>query len=380
MTAQQTTSRRGAGPRHNTAPAGRSGKGGTLATKNNIHKKRHGSDPEKASGARRYLASLAPSGSRSQRWALAEMATIWRGKPVKDCCRLAWHRITAAAVDRIRQQLAVKFNYVTVNRCLTALRRTLKEEWRSGRLTREAFERLADVPPVRGETLPGRAVRRDEVEAMLAVCERDRSPAGARDGAAVVLCFCSGLRRAEAAALDLDDLLADGEVAVAGKGGSLALASLGAGAPWVARWLAVRGPGPGPLLTHVRPTGKVVLNRLCGAAVGAIVTRRARQAGLELSAHCLRRGFASALLRRGADHLMVARALRHRDVRSVQRYDARTDLERALAVRGALVVSAPQQMPDGGAAGKNCKVCLPTPAQCLDAHEVDSALGKVRGR
>ena len=345
MTPRPTTLRRKRASRQSTAAPRRSGERETVKTKNNIHEKGHGSDPEKANGARRYLASLAPSGSRSQRWALTEMAAIWRGKPVKDCCRLAWHRITAAAVDRIRQQLAAKFNYVTVNRCLTALRRVLKEEWRSGRLTREAFERLADVPPVRGETLPGRAVRRDEVETMLAVCERDRSPAGARDAAAIALLYCAGLRRAEAAALDVADLLPDGEVAVSGKGGSLALASLGTGAPWVARWMAVRGAGSGRLLCHVRHSGQIVPDGLCGAAVGAIVTKRARQAGLDLSAHCLRRGFASALLRRGADHLMVARALRHRDVRSVARYDARTDLERALAVRGALAVSAPGEVP-----------------------------------
>jgi site-specific recombinase XerD len=271
------------------------------------------------------------------------MAAIWRGRPVKDASRLAWHRITAAAVDRIRGVLAGKFRPVTCNRCLTALRRVLKEEWRAGRLTREDFERLADVRAVRGEGLPGRAARRQEVERLLAVCDRDHTPAGARDGAAVALLYCAGLRRAEAAALDVDSLLSEGEIVVPGKGGSLAMASLGAGVPWVERWLSVRGREPGPLLWHVRPNGKLVAAALCGAAVGAIVTRRAAQAGLDrVSAHCLRRGFASELLRRGHDHLLVARALRHRDVRSVARYDGRSDLERALAVRSAVVVEGPR--------------------------------------
>jgi site-specific recombinase XerD len=325
------------------AGTGRAANGAPLQIENRIHEKSGGHDPEKANGARRYLASLAPSGRRSQRWALAEMAAIWKERRVKDASRLAWHRITAAAVDRIRVGLAGRLSPVTCNRCLTALRRVLKEEWRAGRLTRDNFERLADVRAVRGDSLPGRAARRQEVERLLAACEEDSTPAGARDGAAIALLYCAGLRRAEAAALDVDSILGEGEIAVPGKGGSLAMASLGAGVPWLERWLAVRGSMAGPLLWHVRPNGKVVAAALCGAAVGAIVTRRAAQAGLDrVSAHCLRRGFASELLRRGHDHLLVARALRHRDVRSVARYDSRSDLERAAAVRSAVVVREPR--------------------------------------
>jgi site-specific recombinase XerD len=271
------------------------------------------------------------------------MAAIWRGRPVKDASRLAWHRIGVPEIDQIRVVLASKFKPVTCNRCLSALRRVLEEEWRAGRLTRDSYDRLVHFRLVKGESLPGRAARRQEVERLLAVCERDHTPAGARDGAAVALLYCAGLRRAEAAALDVDSFQSEGEIVVPGKGGWLAMASLGAGVPWVERWLSVRGREPGPLLWHVRPNGKLVAAALCGAAVGAIVTRRAAQAGLDrVSAHCLRRGFASELLRRGHDHLLVARALRHRDVRSVARYDGRSDLERAAAVRSAVVVREPR--------------------------------------
>jgi integrase len=203
------------------------------------------------------------------------------------------------------------------------------------------MERLADVRGVREDSLPGRAARTPEIRALLAACEHDASPAGARDGAAIALCYGAGLRRAEAAAVELDDLLAGGELAVHGKGGGLAMATLGGGEAWVSRWLAVRGMEPGPLLVQVRATGAVVFRRLGGAAVGAIVAKRAREAGVPVTAHALRRAFATELLRKGSDHLLVARALRHRDMRSVQRYDGRTDLERALAVRAAISVPAP---------------------------------------
>lgn len=313
----------------------------TAPIEKHILNKRGSRDTGKRYPALIYLDNLAPSGRRSQCWALAEVALAWKRHPVKCCWRLAWQRIASSDIGRIRQILAGKFAPPTVNRCLTALRRVLRECWRAGVLSREEMERLADVRGVREDVMPGRAARTPEVRALLAACEHDASPAGARDGAAIALCYGAGLRRAEAAAIEVDDLLPGGEFAVHGKGGGLAMATLGGGEAWVSRWLAVRGTEPGPLLLQVRATGKVVFRRVGGAAVGAIVAKRAREAGVPVTAHALRRAFATELLRKGSDHLLVARALRHRDMRSVQRYDGRTDLERALAVRAAISVPAP---------------------------------------
>ena len=272
------------------------------------------------------------------------MAIVWKRRPVKDASRLAWARITLGAIDRIHQHLAAKFKPATSNRALTALRRTLKECWRAEELTWEQYKRLADFDQVPGDNLPGRAARRSDIEKMLQVCERDSTAAGARDGAAIALLYGAGLRRAEAAALEVRDLLGEGEVAVAGKGGSLSIATTGAAVPWIERWLAVRGAVDGPLLTHVRPGGRVEIEALCGQAVGAIVARRAMQAGVEVTAHALRRAFATELLRCGCDHLLVARALRHRDLRSVKRYDGRSDLERAMAIRSAITFAPPAEV------------------------------------
>jgi hypothetical protein len=94
-----------------------------------IHGKGSGTGVRKGNAAQRYLASLAPSGRRSQRWALAEMARIWKRRRVKDASRLAWHRITVSDINRVRQVLAAKFSPVTCNRVLTALRRVLRECW-----------------------------------------------------------------------------------------------------------------------------------------------------------------------------------------------------------------------------------------------------------
>jgi len=250
------------------------------------------------------------------------MAALWRGKAVRNATQLAWHKISVVGVDRIRNGLKEKYHPVTANRCLTALRRVLKEEWRAGRLSHEQFERLVDFAPIRGDSLPGKAARKTEVERLLDACEHDRSPAGVRDAAIIAVLYAAGLRRAETSALTMDDFLQEGEIAVLTKGGGITVATLGAAAPWVDRWLAVRGREPGPLFLQIRATGKIAQRPLGPSAINAVVGKRAKEAGIDhVSAHMLRRGFATELLRRGYDHLLVARALRHKDMRSVQRYD-----------------------------------------------------------
>lgn len=264
---------------------------------------------------------------------------------MKDPTRLAWFRVTSSIVGRIRQELARRLAPATVNRCLTALRCVLREEWRDSHLSEEDYRRLVSFRGVRMDQLPGHAPRQGDVDGLLAVCQADSTPAGARDGAAIALLYCAGLRRAEAAAVQIEDLLPEGELQVMGKGAHPAIASLGSGAPWVERWLDVRGHAPGPLLRKLTSAGKMTGDPIGGAAVGAIVAKRTAAAGLprKITAHSLRRGFASELLRHGYDHLMVARALRHRDMRSVQRYDGRSDFERAMAVRTSIKVQGPRE-------------------------------------
>lgn len=296
----------------------------------------------KTNAAQLYLASLAPSGRRSQRWALTEMGKIWKRRAVKDGSRLAWHRISAADVGRIRQELAARYEVATANRALTALRQVLRWCWRDGSLAYDVYARLADVKQLRGEgNVRGRALSQTELERLYGVCAADFTPAGARDGAAIALAHAAGLRCAEVVGLDMADILdqGTGELLVRGKGGTVSGASLGGGAVWLHAWLAARGQEPGPVLFHVRAHGKIARHRLSPAAIFGILAKRAGQAGVrDVSPHCLRKTFATSLFRAGFDHVMVMRSLRHRDIRSVRIYDRRTEDERAAAQRAAIRV------------------------------------------
>jgi integrase/recombinase XerD len=65
----------------------------------------------------------------------------------------------------------------------------------------DSYHRAADLPSVRGSTLPrGRALTTGELRALFGARATDSTAAGARDAALLALLYGAGLRRAERAA------------------------------------------------------------------------------------------------------------------------------------------------------------------------------------
>ena len=154
-----------------------------------------------------------------------------------DAWTLPWAQLRYAHTHAIRATLAEKYAPATANRYLAALRGVLREAWRLGQMTGEDLARAVDLPPVRGTRLPaGRAVTAGELAALFASCEP--TPGGVRDAALLAVLYGSGMRRAEVAALRLDDF--DAEQAslrvLRGKG-----AKIEADLP--ARWRGAGGQG-----------------------------------------------------------------------------------------------------------------------------------------
>ena len=295
-----------------------------------------------------YLASLAQGASRgSMRSTLNQVAKL-AGFSSADA--LPWHELRAVHTQALRSKLADTYSPAGANKALAAVRGVLKAAWRLDMIDTDAYLRAIDLDRVRGSSLPaGRALDRGEATALFAACANDNAPAGARDAASFALMYGAGLRRAEAAGLQLADYNAEtGELRVRGKGNKerIVYANNG-GADALAAWLAYRGDHAGALLHPVRKDGEI--DRSKGITSQALLYRlklRAQQAQIkECSPHDLRRSFVSELLDAGADIASVQRLAGHSSTDTTARYDRRG--ERA-ARRAADMLHVPYTLPAGG--------------------------------
>ncbi len=202
---------------------------------------------------------------------------------------------------------------------VTELRALFRFLYLSGMTPRNLAEA---VPPVAGwrDTSVPRGMAAAEMERLLASCDRSR-PAGTRDFAILMLLARLGLRSAEVACLELEDLdWRAGEITVRGKARRQdrlpllpdvgdAIASYLAAAPERTTtrrvFLNVRAPRQ-----PIRPD-----------LVGDVVERACRRAGLPpAGAHRLRHGLATEMLRRGATLIGISQVLRHSDLATTAIY------------------------------------------------------------
>jgi integrase len=189
----------------------------------------------------------------------------------------------------------------------------------------EEYRLAVDVEPVRGESEPrGRDLSTSELRGLLQACARAPKEVGhrqdsvarrRRDAAFLSLLYATGLRRAEAVALELADLdLLSGHLRVRrGKGRKPRTVSLLSSVfPSLKDWREVRGDEPGALVCAVLKNGRLVrdphgqLQPLSGSAVWAICKERGRKAGIQPPApHDLRRTWTGDLLEAGVDPAML---------------------------------------------------------------------------
>jgi site-specific recombinase XerD len=181
----------------------------------------------------------------------------------------------------------------------------------------EPYQRASKIDVVRGATLPaGRSLSWGELQLLFAACKADRTLAGRRDAAILAVLYGCGLRRSEAAAIELSDYdPAAGSLTIRGKGRKerLVYPSNG-GKTAIDHWIAIRGNSPG------------LLFGIGAQAIYYALQRRARQAGVAaFSPHDLRRTFVGDLLEAGADVSMVQQLAGHEQVTTTQRYDRRPE-------------------------------------------------------
>jgi site-specific recombinase XerD len=296
-----------------------------------------------------YLASLAPTGRRTMKMRLDQVALLLAGR--KNLHVIHWERLRYEHVAAIRSLLHERgLAPASINATLYAVRGVAKAAWNLSLMSAEDYARIRNVKPARGTRLPaGRSVASGELAALLEACMKDDSPAGTRDAALVGVLYCGGLRRAETVALNVEDYdPATGALKVPGKGDKERLVYIMGGASEALRdWLAWRGaaslavrleaqsdntpeestpalPQSAPLFCPIRKNGLIQPRRMTDQAIYLILQKRAMQAGvLRCSPHDLRRTFVGDLLDREVDIVTVQQLAGHASVSTTARYDRR---------------------------------------------------------
>ncbi len=194
----------------------------------------------------------------------------------------------------------------------------LREGWVAVDVSAEA------APPVAARSLP-KALRYEQVEALLRACPLDGSPAMVRDRALLELLYGTGMRISEAVGLAVDDIdTGVGVVQVTGKGGKQRRLPVGGYALSAVDAYLVRGrpafaaQGRGSPVLFLNSRG----GPLSRQRAWQIIQGAARRAELDVavSPHTLRHSYATHLLEGGADVRVVQELLGHASVTTTQIY------------------------------------------------------------
>lgn len=266
----------------------------------------------------RYLAvlgderRLSPHSIDAARRDLAGFAQRCVERDIERSDQIDSHCVRAYVMALRRQGLKP----VSVHRHLSSVRSFLRELVDRGEL--KANPAAGIRPPKRDKPLP-RTLSVDQVEHLLKPSGDDAL--SLRDSALLELFYSSGLRLAELAALDVDDLLGGDEVRVTGKGSKTRIVPVGSIAQEaIAHWLkrraqSVRGDEPALFISN---RGR----RMSLRSIQQRVQARGARAGLEVRVHPhrLRHSFATHLLESSGDLRAVQELLGHASISTTQIY------------------------------------------------------------
>jgi site-specific recombinase XerD len=280
------------------------------------------------------------------RRALDVIAQIVTGDGEATAATVCWHRLRDRHTAAVREQLTDAYAGTTVNKMLSALRRTLKEAWRLGQMAAEDYQKAAAVENLPGARPPaGRQIASGELRRLLDVC--GHSPGGIRDAAIISLLYAGGLRRAELVDLDLADLDAvAGTLRVRGQGSQeRVIHVVGGAAAALEDWLEVRNLEAGPLFWGLGNRNRG--GRLTTQAIYYMLQKRAEMAGVDaLSPHDFRRTFVSDLLEQGADIATVQKLAGHAHLQTTAAYHPRREQARREAAEMLHVPHTRRKLPE----------------------------------
>ncbi len=306
-----------------------------------------------------YVDNLAKGSRRAMRQALERVAGVlvcreaaeprpgWphpygqdrNGNPVADIVSFPWATLRAADTAGLRAELLARYSPAYANKMLSALQGTLREAWQSlDQMSAEDYHRAVAVKNIENESLPaGRELTEAEIAALFDACASDPGPAGTRDAAIIGLLYGCLLRRAEVAALTLNDYdRQTGKLNIrqAKRNKSRLVYVEGGAEAALSDWLELRGGQAGPLFLQINKGGRILSRGLSEQAVYDLLKKRAGQGQVaKATPHDLRRTCIGNLLDHGIDIVTVQNIAGHKDPATTARYDRRPERRKREAAR-----------------------------------------------
>lgn len=272
---------------------------------------------------------------------LMEPNTNWSWESVQ---LIAWENMTQQGAGELRSRIAKevaegRMAPATASRCLGVVRGALRQAWLHGLMDADTLQRLnTGLANVVGSRPPvGRHVPPTELQRVFASLANDPTKQARRDAACLAL-GAVGLRRAEIAALDVEDLATTEEGAalrIRGKGHKVRVVHLTNGALSALRdHLMVRGSAPGPMFATNHRGHKKALRRVTAAGLRHVLNTRLAEAACPVFTwHDLRRTFAGNALDAGVDLPTVQAIMGHQSPTTTAKYDRRPESRRIAAMQ-----------------------------------------------
>jgi len=229
-----------------------------------------------------------------------------------------------------RAYLAECYAQSTASRMWAVAKRLLDEAVQRGLLAKNPAEGIRGFKAGDDES-PHRALKREEAKMLLDAIDR-RTTLGKRDYALIMLLLRTGIRRAEAVALTIGDLVMEQGYHVAiiqhGKGNKRGFAKLPVEVRQVIDdYLVAAGRAhaapEAPLFVSFRKGDHPQEKPLHPNQVERIVKQHAHAVGIAMSPHGMRASFITLAFEGGADLALVQDAARHKDPRTTRRYQKR---------------------------------------------------------
>lgn len=284
---------------------------------------------------RRFMAPFAPTSRATVRYALARVADGLGIMPVDgDLETLPWNHITADAFSDLIMSWQSELEAPTIRLYMYALRGLSRSCYMEGLMHPHQYALIKEVklPRGRNQIGRGRAVERQYFQQIMKSCQEDeRVEIGARDAALFAVIFGTGMRRAEAASIDVPWIdIAEGEIRVRAKGNKLVIKHTQAWAiRYIQHWLQVRRERDAvgkALFTRVRKNGVITDDRLTGRGILHIMEERSKLASLPfiIRPHDGRRTLGTQIIEEHGE-LVAQRVLGHADLSTTRIYDKRSD-------------------------------------------------------